>query len=72
MDISLRTNNDVKNTSVLKFPSVSYTDAGIYECIAENDIPPSIRSNFTINIHGMKILFQSNQMSHDYIIINVS
>ncbi|GFV73982.1 hemicentin-1 [Trichonephila clavipes] len=37
-----------RNNSVLKFDSMSYDDAGTYECEADNGISPSIRTNFTI------------------------
>ncbi|GFR22298.1 hemicentin-1, partial [Trichonephila clavata] len=37
-----------RNNSVLKFDSVSYDDAGTFECEADNGISPSIRTNFTI------------------------
>ncbi|GIY09035.1 down syndrome cell adhesion molecule-like protein 1 [Caerostris extrusa] len=40
------------SNGILKFPSISYTDAGQYTCIADNNIGPSIKTNFTITIRG--------------------
>ncbi|CAL1281289.1 unnamed protein product [Larinioides sclopetarius] len=42
--------NDLRNSSILRISSVSYEDAGIYECIVDNGIPPPISSNFTLII----------------------
>lgn len=44
---------DSKNSSLFKIPSISYEDAGVYECVADNGIPPAIRTNFTLTIRGM-------------------
>lgn len=38
----------------LKIQSVSFEDAGLYECVADNGIPPSIKTNFSLTIRGMK------------------
>lgn len=43
---------DERNSSIFRISSVSYEDAGIYECVADNGIPPSIRANFTMTIRG--------------------
>lgn len=40
------------SNGTLKLTSVSAEDAGLYECIADNGIPPAIKSNFTIFIRG--------------------
>lgn len=45
-----------ENSSILQIPSVSYEDAGFYECIADNGIQPSLKSNFSITIRGKKII----------------
>lgn len=47
--------NDMKNSSVFSISSVSYQDAGVYECSAENGIQPAIKANFTLIIRGMSI-----------------
>ncbi|GFT23978.1 titin, partial [Nephila pilipes] len=41
---------DIKDYSILLFSHVSYEDAGVYECMADNGIPPIIISNFTLTI----------------------
>lgn len=40
------------NNTTFKIPSVSYGDAGLYECEAENGVPPIIKSNFSLSIRG--------------------
>ncbi|GFR23250.1 contactin-5, partial [Trichonephila clavata] len=53
-----------RNNSVLKFDSVSYDDAGTFECEADNGISPSIRTNFTIILRDhpkiKKFFFEDN------------
>lgn len=44
------------DNSILKISSVSYEDAGYYECIAENGVALAIRSNFSIYIRGRVIM----------------
>lgn len=44
---------------VFRIPSVTYENAGIYECEADNGIMPAINTNFTIIIRGMKTLFST-------------
>ncbi|KAG8172827.1 hypothetical protein JTE90_022929 [Oedothorax gibbosus] len=51
--MSLNSTSD-KDATVLKFTRVSYEDAGVYECSADNGIPPIIKHNFTISIRGRK------------------
>lgn len=54
-DFSSRDNTDVDiNSGKLRIALVKESDAGDYVCVADNGIPPSIISNFTITIHGMK------------------
>lgn len=45
------------NDTLLKFAKVSSDDAGLYECTADNGIQPTIRTNFTITILGMILIF---------------
>lgn len=40
------------NSSVLHISSVSYDDAGFYQCIVNNGIPPNLKANFSITIRG--------------------
>ncbi|GIY67332.1 hemicentin-1 [Caerostris darwini] len=46
--ITIKTEDSGRNNSVLRIPSVSYEDAGRYECAADNGISPTIQANFTI------------------------
>lgn len=41
-----------KSSSSLNISPISYGDAGVYECIADNGIQPVIKSNFTLTIRG--------------------
>ncbi|GIY09039.1 hypothetical protein CEXT_337741 [Caerostris extrusa] len=54
--------------SVLKISSVTSDDAGIYECVADNGIPPSIKVNFTIVIRATSLVkpikFQWHKNGH--------
>lgn len=43
---------------VFRIPVVSETDAGEYECIADNGITPSISSKFTLTINGMHFIYK--------------
>lgn len=43
------------NYTILEIKSVSYTDSGFYECIADNGIPPIIKTNFSITIRGKSL-----------------
>ncbi|GBL76499.1 Titin [Araneus ventricosus] len=47
---NIEASKDTKNSSILRIPHVSYEDAGVYECIADNGIPLAITSNFTLTI----------------------
>lgn len=40
--------------NVFTITSVSSDVSGMYECIANNGIEPSLKSNFTVTIRGMQ------------------
>ncbi|XP_055938210.1 cell adhesion molecule DSCAML1-like [Argiope bruennichi] len=50
MEINATSSHSKQNSTVLHISKVSSDDAGMYECIADNGIPPTIISNFTITI----------------------
>lgn len=41
-----------KGSSSLTIAPITYDDAGVYECVADNGIQPIIKSNFTLTIRG--------------------
>lgn len=41
-----------ESSETLSISSVGSNDSGTYQCIADNGIPPSIESNFTLTIRG--------------------
>ncbi|KAG8178107.1 hypothetical protein JTE90_017454 [Oedothorax gibbosus] len=59
------------NDSVLKFPKIAYSDAGVYECVADNGIPPILKANFTITIRESPIIkkfqFEENVKEGDFV-----
>lgn len=68
--------NEFKDESALsgtfRIAAVSVTDAGDYECIADNGIIPSISSNFTITINGMHILLRKFSLTYVLFLLNVA
>ncbi|PRD20372.1 UNVERIFIED_CONTAM: Down syndrome cell adhesion molecule-like protein [Trichonephila clavipes] len=53
--IIMNPSENVKHSSNhLKIISVSSSDAGVYQCTADNGIEPVIKSNFTVTIRGME------------------
>lgn len=46
-----------KGSSSLIISRITYDDAGVYECVANNDIQPTIKSNFTLIIRGTNTTF---------------
>ncbi|XP_054724331.1 leucine-rich repeats and immunoglobulin-like domains protein 3 [Uloborus diversus] len=47
-----RVNFTFNQNGDFRIPSVTYNDAGTYQCTADNGIPPAIQTNFTITIRG--------------------
>lgn len=43
------------NNSTLRISFVTYEDAGVYECEADNGINPGIKANFTVTIRGKNV-----------------
>ncbi|GFU28492.1 titin [Nephila pilipes] len=54
VQINLNSSHITRNGSSLKFPRLSYDDAGMYECSADNGISPMIKTNFSVTIRGRK------------------
>ncbi|GFU28493.1 titin [Nephila pilipes] len=52
---NINSTNFNNSDSTLKIPRVSYGDSGIYQCIADNGIHPSIKANFTVTIRGRRV-----------------
>ncbi|GIY67333.1 titin [Caerostris darwini] len=67
--INLNSSLSTNNGSVLRIPKISYEDAGIYECSADNGIPPAIKTNFSITIRDVpkikKFTFEDNVQEGD-------
>ncbi|GFR22302.1 basement membrane-specific heparan sulfate proteoglycan core protein [Trichonephila clavata] len=55
VNVNPTASTDTKDSSLLRLSPVSYEDAGVYECMADNGIPPVITSNFTLTIRGRNI-----------------
>lgn len=51
---NLRPLAEGKSSSSLTIAPISYEDGGVYECVADNNIQPAIKSNFTLTIRGRK------------------
>ncbi|GFU50491.1 titin [Nephila pilipes] len=74
-NISLQSNRKILATNEtsnhLKITSVSYEDAGFYECVADNGISPKIKSNFTIFVRDSPVLkefqFEDNVKEGDFV-----
>lgn len=49
-----RVDGTTVSNNTLRIPLVTYEDAGVYECEADNGITPSMKANFTVTIRGIK------------------
>ncbi|GFS52408.1 titin [Trichonephila inaurata madagascariensis] len=66
INVNPTVSTDAKDSSLLRLSPVSYEDAGVYECMADNGIPPVITSNFTLTIRDVpeiqKFSFQDDTL----------
>lgn len=66
-----QTMREIKNSSNFRISPVMYENAGLYECIADNGIPPKIRTNFSLTIRGINFkLLYTNLLYYTHYLVS--